>query len=315
MLAALGFARSAVAIGAAAAIAGCNARGGDALPIAGGEGAPSHEHAQSHQEKFTYTGRRQTFTVPSGVTEIKVIAAGASGSGSEAISGQEASQGGHGGRLTATIPVIAGEKLAVFVGGEGGTTAGGFNGGGSGGGVSGSGGKAGGGGGASDVRANGDNVRDRVLVAGGGGGGGGPSVFYGTGSGGSGGGTNGGSGSGDCYAGGADGCGGGGGTQTAGGAGGAGGDRGGQAAAGDSGTLGRGGAGGEVKASEAGGGGGGGGGGYYGGGGGGAGSVSTSGGGGGGGGGGGSAYAEKTAKHVKDVAGVQSGNGQVVISW
>ncbi|MGA9419357.1 MAG: hypothetical protein WBV40_09420, partial [Candidatus Cybelea sp.] len=68
-------------------------------------------------------------------------------------------------------------------------------------------------------------------------------------------------------------------------------------------------------AMSAGGAGGGGGGGYYGGGGGGAGSQSTSGGGGGGGGGGGSSFVERSATHVKDVQGVASGNGQVVVSW
>jgi hypothetical protein len=60
-----------------------------------------------------------------------------SGSGSTGY-GQK-SFGGNAGILTATIPVTAGEKLAVFVGGEGGTS-GGFNGGASSGGASGSGG-------------------------------------------------------------------------------------------------------------------------------------------------------------------------------
>ena len=62
------------------------------------------------------------------MTTIKVLAFAASGSGSTGGYGSESS-GAPGGSVKATIPVTPGEKLAVFVGGEG-ATAGGFNGGG-----------------------------------------------------------------------------------------------------------------------------------------------------------------------------------------
>jgi hypothetical protein len=297
-------------VAAVAVVAGCESReSGGTLPLLN-----SAEPALSHHRTFKYTPHEQMFTVPPDVTTIKIVATGASGGGATGYG--EKSHGGDGGRLAATIPVMSGDVLAVFVGGAGGPS-GGFNGGAPSGGISGSGGDGGGGGGASDVRASGDRLRDRVVVAGGGGGGGGPSVFYGTGNGGSGGGLVGGTGSGYCYHGGASGCGGSGGTQNSGGIGGSGGQRGGYqpGATGTDGKRGSGGAGGTAKSSHSGGAGGGGGGGYYGGGGGGAGSQSTSGGGGGGGGGGGSSFVERSATHVKDEQGVASGNGQVVVSW
>jgi hypothetical protein len=297
-------------VAAAAVVAGCETRGsGSTTPVLN-----SADPAVSHHRTFKYTGREQMFTVPPDVTAIKIVATGASGGGATGYG--EKSHGGNGGRLTATIPVMSGEVLAVFVGGAGGPS-GGFNGGAPSGGISGSGGDGGGGGGASDVRESGDRLRDRVIVAGGGGGGGGPSVFYGTGNGGVGGGLVGGTGAGYCYYGGASGCGGTGGTQNAGGTGGSGGQRGSywRGAGGSDGKRGSGGAGGTAKSSHSGGAGGGGGGGYYGGGGGGAGSQSTSGGGGGGGGGGGSSFAERSATRIKDAQGVASGDGRVVISW
>ena len=93
-------------------------------------------HAAS-RERFKYTGKEQTFTVPAGVTSVKIVAAGASGPSGTYYYGSY--HGGNGGMVTATIPVTPGETLAVFVGGEGGTAkygtngTGGFNGGGSGG--------------------------------------------------------------------------------------------------------------------------------------------------------------------------------------
>jgi hypothetical protein len=68
-----------------------------------------------------------------------------------------------GGRVSAIIAVQPRETLYVFVGGEGNTYGhGGFNGGGD----AGSSSNPGyGGGGASDVRASGDALRDRILVA------------------------------------------------------------------------------------------------------------------------------------------------------
>jgi hypothetical protein len=167
---------------------------------------PGDGFVSENARTFKYTGHQQAFTVPLGVTAIKIRAFGASGAGSTGGYGSE-SMGSVGGSVKATILVTPGEKLAVFVGGEG-ATAGGFNGGGNGGSTTGSGGNGGGGGGPSDVRQGGDKLGDRVIVAGGGGG---PSVFYGTGNGGPGGGSVGGAGGGDCYRGGPDGCGGGGG--------------------------------------------------------------------------------------------------------
>ncbi|MGC2632645.1 MAG: glycine-rich protein, partial [Candidatus Cybelea sp.] len=147
---------------------------------------PGDGSAPENARTFKYTGHQQAFIVPLGVTAIKIRAFGASGAGSTGGYGSE-SMGAAGGSVKATIPVTPGEKLAVFVGGEG-AIAGGFNGGGNGGSTKGSGGNGGGGGGASDLRQGGGKLADRVVVAGGGGGGGGPSVFYGTGNGGPGGG-------------------------------------------------------------------------------------------------------------------------------
>jgi hypothetical protein len=156
-----------------ALLCACSTHGSSgALP---GLTGPGDGSASKNMRTFKYTGHRQTFEVPAGVTAIKVRAFGASGGGSTGGYGQE-SMGGVGGSVKATIPVTPGEKLAVFVGGEG-TTAGGFNGGGNGGSTQVSGGNGGGGGGASDVRQGGDGLANRVVVVGGGGGGGGPSVF------------------------------------------------------------------------------------------------------------------------------------------
>jgi hypothetical protein len=116
---------------------------------------------------FTYTGAVQTFVVPDCETSIAVDAFGAQG-------GTGAAAGGLGGRAQATIAVIPGETLLVYVGGAGATINnngdGGFNGGG---GVVECCGTApsGAGGGASDVR-RGAALEGRIVVAGGGGGGG-----------------------------------------------------------------------------------------------------------------------------------------------
>jgi hypothetical protein len=118
---------------------------------------------------FKYTGSSQTFVVPSYVTEITVVARGASGAGYESSAGYAI--GGLGAGLTAAIPVTPGETLTVYVGGEGQPGGnhgggGGFNGGGS------AGSYAFGGGGSSDVRTAKGRLKDRVVVAAGGGGGG-----------------------------------------------------------------------------------------------------------------------------------------------
>ncbi len=311
--------RIACVFAGAAMLSAC---GGSQLSIA----PPVVQQAVTRSKTFVFTGKPQTFTVPSGVTQIAVAAYGAgSPSENQGPTGPIAT-GANGGLLKATIPVKPREKLAIFVGGQGGISvggsraSGGFNGGAPGGrgiyhdqyadgGF--------GGGGASDVREGGSGLKNRVLIAAGAGGGGVGVGFYGGGAAGGGGGILGLAGGSGCLCGGPTGYGALGGSQTSGGHGGAGGNRSGfnPGANGRNGKLGRGGAGGG-DTQYSGGGGGGGGGGYYGGGGGGAGSWSTSGVGGGGGGGGGSSYVEPGATHVKDVTGgAGAGNGKIVISW
>lgn len=237
-------------------------------------------------QTFGFTGAAQTFTVPACVTTITVDMRGASGG-----SGPTA-PGGLGGRVQATLPVIPGEVLQIFVGEVGfnntGSHPGVYNGGG---GVYSysSGGTSGTGGGGTDIRRAPYGVADRIAVAGGGGGGG-----YQNGNGGNGGGLVG-----------IDGTpypswpqsGGKGGTQSAGGQ---------QGIACCSCPTytqpGSAGAGGNGAGDGAGGGGGGGG--YYGGGG----SCFA-------GGGGGSSYAEPLATGVTHTGGYNSGNGQVIITF
>jgi hypothetical protein len=287
-------------------LAGC---GGSQPPI----GAPLFRSAASvysHHRTFRYTGARQMFTVPGGVTEIQVIAIGGNGA-------PNYGNGGYGGRVSAVIPVATHESLWVFVGGDAYEAKGGFNGGGHGG--TGYQGAGYGGGGASDVRRGGDKLSSRVLVAGAGGGTGGEGYGYNDRSapGGKGGGLVGGDGSGEAYK--IDGGGGFGGTQHAGGIGGDGGVSDGNT--GLDGSRGKGGQGGS-GCEESGycglnGGGGGGGGGYLGGGGGGSGGSSgTNYGGLGGGGGGGSSYVERTATSVHMWQGwKRSQHGLIVFSW
>ena len=100
--------------------------------------------APSGSQTFSYTGSEQSFDVPARVTQLTVVALGASGVGADS--------GSKGGRVYAVIPVTPGERLAVFVGGEGSGTSGGFNGGGNGGDGGSYYSNAYGGGGASDVR-------------------------------------------------------------------------------------------------------------------------------------------------------------------
>jgi hypothetical protein len=306
---------------AAVALSGCSAYQPPTVTPAG----RAQNAAQTGSQTFKYTGTEQDFRIPSRVTQISVLALGAGTPSEDGSPSGPFYTGSNGGLVQATISVKPGERVAVFVGGQGklsvlgGGGVGGFNGGGTGGvGIQYSyfydGGC--GGGGASDVRLGGDRLKDRVIIAGGGGGPGIGGVFYGGGHGGPGGGKIGGPG-GSGYPGNPSGFGGLGGTQSAGGAGGPGGDRSGfpPGIPGDPGRIGHGGLGGGNVQGGAGGGGGGGGG-YYGGGGGGSGTPSTSGVGGGGGGGGGSSFVEHGATHIKnDQAGGTAGNGKVVISW
>jgi hypothetical protein len=135
--------------------------------------------------------------VPAGVGEVRVEArGGAGGDGGTVNSRIPAPQGGHGGYVSASFPVVPDDLLRVQVGGRGQDAdgmapgAGGRNGGAKGGGGATAGG---GGGGATTVRLNGADETARILVAGGGGGAGGAmdSTGYWTGRGGAGGGERG----------------------------------------------------------------------------------------------------------------------------
>lgn len=99
------------------------------------------------------------WTVPQGVTSLRIDALGGSGT-----SYLHYYLGGAGAHVTADVPVVPGTTLHLRVAGNGNGLAGGYNGGGSG--LE----WSGGGGGATDVRIGGDTLADRVLVAGGGGG-------------------------------------------------------------------------------------------------------------------------------------------------
>ncbi len=170
---------------------------------------------------FSFTGAEQDFQVPAGVCQVTIDAFGAEGgfvqasaesdaAGTAAASGPTTADArstspGLGGEAMATINVVPGTTLRVFVGGQGGTGTtsasasagsasasatlglGGFNGGGDGAAASdhaaagtnefgvgaATGVSSGGGGGASDVRIATGTLPDRILVAGGGGGAGG----------------------------------------------------------------------------------------------------------------------------------------------
>jgi len=114
---------------------------------------------------FAYTGAMATFTVPGGVTQVKLEAWGAQGN----LNAQSVA-GGLGGYATGELTVTPNQVLDVYVGG--GNTmaeAGGFNGGGSAANHPCATAAGGGGGGASDVRTS-TALTDRVIVGAGGGG-------------------------------------------------------------------------------------------------------------------------------------------------
>ena len=276
---------------------------------------------------YSYTGSAQTYSVPSGVTQIGVEAYGAQG-GSNLING-DAATGGMGGFEFAIVPVTAGQSLEIDVGGVGGSSThtgaapgGAYGGGGSGAGTGTGSITSAAGGGGSAVKLS----TTVLLSAGGGGGAGGSGNFCGGlcepppssqidtlgGAGGAGGGPSGAAG----VAGGsisnshgtvAGGSGGSGGTSSAGGT---------SSCSGRAGASGSGGTGGCGNTDA--GAGGGGGGGYYGGGSGGGGGDQFVGLGGsasaGGGGGGGSSFAESSASHVVTAMGQNSGDGGVTIT-
>jgi len=232
---------------------------------------------------FEYTGSGEYFTVPAEAENLSFEISGAAGG-----------RGGMGGRVIGEF-INRPTGFWLFVGGEGiinANATGGYNGGGRSGGSR---GNEGSGGGASDIRT-GENLSERIAVAGGGGGGGG---YFGA-PGGAGGNLvaeNGGSGQGS---------GGGGGRENSGGSAGA--SNGGSSAQpGGFGVAGTGG-----SSWNAGGGGGGGG--WYGGGGGGGDDDSCCAD--GGGGGGGSSFANASlVKNISHQAGVQNGAGQVIIRY
>lgn len=258
--------------------------------------APAAQAVAPAPTTFQSITAEQAYTVPAGVTAVRVTATGApGGTGAPGPTGPGVA-GGLGAEVTGDLAVTPGEVLYVEVGGQGtdGSSSGGglpgWNGGGLGGrSFGGDGSFGGGGGGASDVRLCSSNaascagaastLASRLLVAGGGGGGGAAQLNGGAG--GAGGDAAEAGVSGQTTSGG----GGGGATPTAGGAGGAGGGCAVATAYGMSGLdggLGAGGIGGYGVAGQDDAWGGGGGGGYYGGGGGGDGCQSGAGGGGGG---------------------------------
>lgn len=119
------FSRCALSISLAAALlAACGAprqAQGDIPAI----GATNGAGPLAHNKAFEYTGKEQTFVVPSGVKQLTVAARGAEGGG--LYSYPSTNTPGFPGRVYAIIRVHPGERLYVVVGGSG--TNGGFNGG------------------------------------------------------------------------------------------------------------------------------------------------------------------------------------------
>jgi hypothetical protein len=119
-------------------------------------------------QTFNFTGGMQTFTVPAGITQITILAKGAQGAaGANGGGNGFGGAGGLGSSAEGILNVVPGDVLNIFVGGQASGGTGGFNGGGNGGNL-----LAGGGGGASDVRLNSILAANRVIVGAGGGGGG-----------------------------------------------------------------------------------------------------------------------------------------------
>jgi hypothetical protein len=122
-------------------------------------GVSASAFAETKTESFTEQGVCKTWTVPSGVTSVSVVAVGGAGA---TAANEDPGAGGKGDELTAEVSVQGGEKLDVcdgFGGGKGGES------------VAGGGAGGGNGGGGSGV-ARGENFSTPLLVAGGGGGGG-----------------------------------------------------------------------------------------------------------------------------------------------
>ena len=115
---------------------------------------------------FNYTGNEQYYIVPPCVTQLEITAKGAQG-GNSILGGS----GGLGGTVYGVLNVVPGDSILIYVGGQNGYNGGGL------GGQNGNaifGGPAGilapSGGGATDIRIGGNQIIDRVIVAGGGGG-------------------------------------------------------------------------------------------------------------------------------------------------
>ena len=128
--------------------------------------------ARAETATFSFTGAEQTYTVPAGVSTLRIVAIGGAGGAPSQFGGA----GGKAGAVGADLAVTPGENLLVVVGGNGGNGVdglgdGGFNGGATGGKSTAA---AGGGGGASDVRllplVDPGSPATRLVVAGGGGG-------------------------------------------------------------------------------------------------------------------------------------------------
>lgn len=124
-------------------------------------------HTLAETLNFSFTGASETFTIPVGVTELDLYVrdGGAIGYNTSAHSGT-------GGFASGTLSVTAGTELYLYVGGKGDHSntdmyqqdiPGGWNGGGDSFYPHGS-------GGASDIRVNGTNLTDRIVVGAGGGG-------------------------------------------------------------------------------------------------------------------------------------------------
>ncbi len=134
------------------------------------ENGSTNDYTVYIAHEFVTSGSVINYVVPSGVTQLKVVAWGAAGGyhfqASNYISGA---------KVTATLGVTAAETLEIRIGGAGGPGgtgirgAGGYNGGGDAGPVGANGG-GGGGGGATDIRRTPYADADRLVVAGGGGG-------------------------------------------------------------------------------------------------------------------------------------------------
>jgi hypothetical protein len=107
------------------------------------------------RDYFTYSGKEETWTVPTGIEKINFLVVGAAGRNG----GSQPNSAGLGAYVTGSLYVVEGTQLFINIGGSGAN--GGCNGGGS--------GNCDVGGGASDIRMGGNTLYNRIIVAGGGG--------------------------------------------------------------------------------------------------------------------------------------------------